>query len=66
MSQISHFLSTVMNHAHTKGPRSLSSKVRVETDGQTEGNCIIFRANKVGKISLTFSETPFLEFPSSL
>jgi len=28
---------TVMTHTHAKGQKSFSSKVRVETDGETDG-----------------------------
>jgi len=42
---------TVMTHTHAKvkGQRSLGSKVRVETDGPTDGgDCITCRANAAG------------------
>ena len=44
-----------MTHTQAKGQgqKSLGSKVREETDGQTdEGDCITSRANAVGKYSL--------------
>ena len=37
-------------HAKDQGQRSVGSKERVETDGQTDGgNCIASRTNTVGK-----------------